>query len=230
MIGIIGAMDIEVNALIEHLEFDTVECVSGTEYHSGLLCAKPVVIARCGIGKVNSALCAQTLILRYKPKLLINVGVAGSLSPLFGIGDIAIARDLVQHDVDTSALGDPLGMVSTVNRVHFDCAPWAVELVEDIVRSDPSLHGGTCRIATGDRFVAETGDKEWIHSTFSADACDMEGGSTAQVCYVNGVDCLVIRAISDSCSGEHAMEYSQFCRMAADQSASVLMAFMNKMK
>ena len=229
MIGIIGAMQLEVEKLISGLEGDTVRMISGRQFHAGRLCGKDVVVVQCGIGKVNAAICAQTMILEYRPTLVINVGVAGSLSPQLGIGDIAVARDLVQYDVDTTAIGDPIGLVSTVNRISFPCAEWAVKMILEQVKAQEGLRGRAVRVASGDRFVADAETKRWIRDTFHADACEMEGGSIAQACFVNGVDCAVIRAISDSTDGDHAMEYDLFCEMAANHSASILMAFLAEM-
>jgi adenosylhomocysteine nucleosidase len=158
--------------------------------------------------------------------VVINVGVAGSLSGELSIGDIAVARDLIQYDVDTSPIGDPVGMVSTVNRIDFPCAAWAVEAILDTAGQCDGIRAKQARIATGDRFIADAESKKWIRETFNADACEMEGCPIAQVCYINGVACAVIRAISDSSDGDHAMEYDQFCRMAAENSAKVVEGFL----
>ena len=115
MIGIIGAMGVEVLALAELLENKKCEKISGIEYMSGTIYGKDVVLAVCGIGKVFAAICAQTMILKYNPDVIINTGVAGTLSDELSIGDIAIADSVVQHDMDTSPLGDPVGMLSDIN-------------------------------------------------------------------------------------------------------------------
>lgn len=226
MIGIIGAMQLEVETLIAKMEDDAVRTVSGREFHVGRLCGQDVVAVQCGIGKVNAAMCAEAMILEFAPSLIVNVGVAGSLSGELSIGDIAVARDLIQYDVDTSAIGDPIGLVSTVNRIDFPCADWAAKAILDAAAQCGGIRARLARIATGDKFVADTQTKKWIHETFGADACEMEGCPIAQVCYINGVDCAVIRAISDSSDGDHAMEYDQFCRMAAENSAKVVEGFL----
>ena len=113
------------------------------------------------------------------------------------VGDIAVARDLVQHDVDTTAVGDPIGLVSTVNRVEFPCAAWAVEGLLNAISSLPGLRGREARIASGDQFISDAARKRFIAETFQGDVCEMEGCPIAQVCWINGVDCAVLRAISD---------------------------------
>ena len=125
-IGIIGAMDIEVNALISMLTDHKFETVSGITIHTGILEGKRVAIAKCGIGKVFAAICTETLILRHSPALIVNTGVGGALADGITTGDIVIADKLCQHDMDTSAIGDPKGLVSGINRIYFDADPRAV--------------------------------------------------------------------------------------------------------
>jgi len=114
MIGIIGAMDIEVENIKALLSDITTETVSGVDFVKGKFGQKDVVVAKCGVGKVFSALCTEAMILKYNPKVIINVGVAGCLTPELKIGDIVIADKVVQHDMDTSPLGDPIGMLSDI--------------------------------------------------------------------------------------------------------------------
>ena len=118
MIGIIAAMDVEMKSLRSFMTDTKTETVSGITFVSGTLEGKLVVTAVCGIGKVFAAMCAQTMILRYQPECIVNTGVAGALSDKLSIGSVAISSAVVQHDMDTSALGDPLGLISGVNKVQ----------------------------------------------------------------------------------------------------------------
>ena len=108
MIGIIGAMQIEVDAICEKMTEKTKETVSGIDFYVGKLCGRDVVIARCGIGKVFAAICAQTMIIKFNADIIINTGVAGSLDSRLNIKDLAVSVGCVEHDMDTSALGDPV--------------------------------------------------------------------------------------------------------------------------
>lgn len=117
MTGIIGAMSSEVEKLLEQMEEDKTEKISGITYHSGMLAGRQCVVAQCGIGKVAAAVCAQTMFLRYAPSELINVGVAGGIGSGVHIGDVVISSGLVQHDMDTTALGDKKGFISGLNLV-----------------------------------------------------------------------------------------------------------------
>ena len=225
MIGIIGAMDVEVAALIDQLEAPKTQVVSGLRFHEGRLCGRDVVVVRGGVGKVNAAMCAEAMILRWQPALILNVGVAGALTDRFAIGDVAIGRDCVQYDVDTTALGDPVGMVSTVNRVDFPCAEWAIEaLLEAAERA--GLRACATRIASGDTFNDDPADKRRIVERFGAEVCDMEGCPIAQVCWINGVSFTEVRGISDATDGEHSSEYTRWRDQAAENAARTVRAFL----
>ena len=228
MIGIIGAMPVEMELLLANTVVTAVREVSGMRFHSGRLCGREVVLVQGGVGKVNAAMCAQTMILLYRPELVINVGVAGCLTDRLAVGDIAIARDFVQYDVDSSALGDPVGMVSTVNRIDFPCAPRVVEAMRRTVEQMPDLKGSVVRIASGDRFNDDGETAELIRGYFRAEVCEMEGCPIAQVCFINGTDCVAMRGISDSTSGSHSAEYGLSRDMAAHNCALALMAFLER--
>ena len=208
-IGIIGAMKPEVEKLIASLQGATSERVGGIDFHIGKMGDKNVVVALCGIGKVFAAMCAEAMIIAYSPKLIINTGVGGALKRGVKPLDVMIAESLVQHDMDTSALGDPKGLVSGINVVYFDTDKRAVDLADGIAR-DAGLTPFRGIIASGDRFVAESADKERIVSDFDASVCEMEGAAIAHVCYVNSTPCCVIRAISDSADEGSSIDYMKF--------------------
>ncbi len=226
LIGVIGAMQVEVQPLILEMRSVTKRTVSGRVFHRGRLCGRDVVVVRGGVGKVNAAMSAEAMILEYRPELIVNVGVAGALTGALEIGDIAVARDLVQYDVDSTALGDPPGFVSTVERVEFPCAPWAVEGIVRALACLDGMKARVVRIASGDRFNDDAQTAKMIVDTFHADACEMEACPIAQVCFVNGIDCAVIRAISDSTAGSHSREYTLCRDVAAGAAARALMAFL----
>ena len=120
LVGIIGAMDMEVSGLISKMENAKSTVFGGMTFTEGKLCGKNVVISKCGIGKVFAAMCAQTMILKFAPDFIINSGVAGALSESLNIMDAVIATRVVQHDMDTSPLGDPKGLISGINVVYID--------------------------------------------------------------------------------------------------------------
>lgn len=225
MIGIIAAMDVEMNSLRSFMEDTETETISGIKFVRGTLEGKDVVTAVCGIGKVFAALCAQTMILHYQPTAIINTGVAGTLTDALNIGSIAVSSAVVQHDMDTSPLGDPVGLISGINKVELP----ADRLLCGQLSACAKVMGvrtATGVIASGDQFVASAERKAFITSHFGAIACEMEGAAIGQVCYVNRVPFCVLRAISDSADGSSHMDYPSFVKMAAEQSVNLLRRFM----
>ena len=225
MIGIIAAMDVEMKSLRSYMENTETEVISGIRFVRGTLEGKDVVTAVCGIGKVFAALCAQTMILHYQPKAIINTGVAGTLTDALTIGSIAVSSAVVQHDMDTSPLGDPIGLISGINKVELP----ADRLLCGQLSACAKVMGiktATGVIASGDQFVASAERKAFIVEHFKAIACEMEGAAVGQVCYVNKVPFCVLRAISDSADGSSHMDYPTFVQMAAEQSVALLRRFM----
>ena len=225
MIGIICAIDREAEKLKENMKGIAAEQIGRLEFTAGSLMGQDVVIGMAGMGKVNAAMCAQAMVMRYAPSLIVNSGVAGSLSPRLDIGDIAVGTGVVQHDFDTTAMGDPPAYFRELGSDTFPCDR---DVAEAILRAAESegVRAVPAKIASGDKFVSDADDKARIVRLFGAEACEMEGGAIAQVCFRNGVKCAVIRAISDSTDGEHHVEFHEFMPVAADNSARVLMAFL----
>lgn len=218
MIGIIGAMDIEIEHIISHMTNKETEVISGVTYTKGEINKNEVVAAVCGIGKVFAAICAQTMILRYNPSAIINTGVAGTLTDEVGVLDSVVASALVQHDMDTTYFGDPRGMISGINVVEFRCDESLCEKVCSNI-SGKFIRG---TIASGDCFVANEEKKKDIAKTFNAVACEMEGAAIAHVCYVGKVPFCVVRTISDGADGDKVMSYEAFREEAAKKSAQII--------
>lgn len=225
MTGIIGAMRVEVETIRALMENKRSEVVGGVEYITGTLHGKEVVTAVCGIGKVAAAMCAQAMILKFAPERIINTGVGGSLSEKLAIGDIAVAESLVQHDMDTSPLGDPLGFISGINVVNIPCDEKVVDTLVACVGKLDGIKALKGVIASGDQFIADAAKKDFIKSNFNAVVCEMEGASIAQVCYTNGVPFGVVRAVSDCADGSSHMDYGEFLPMAAASAAKLIESF-----
>ena len=225
MTGIIGVMRIEVETIRSLMENKRSEVVGGVEYITGTLHGKEIVTAVCGIGKVAAAMCAQAMILKFAPERIINTGVGGSLSEKLAIGDIAVAESLVQHDMDTSPLGDPLGFISGINIVNIPCDKKVVDTLVACVEKLDGVKALKGVIASGDQFIADAAKKDFIKSNFDAVVCEMEGASIAQVCYTNGVPFGVVRAVSDCADGSSHMDYGEFLPMAAASAAKLIESF-----
>lgn len=224
MIGIIGAMKIEIDGLKGMMSDIKTEVISGVEYCSGKIHGREVVVAVCGIGKVFAAICAEAMILRYGVDFVINTGVGGSLNESLKIGDILVAEKVCQHDMDTSPIGDPKGLLSGINKIYLSCdAEWAEKITEAAGKAGVTCRRGT--VATGDQFVNSAEEKERIVSEFEADVCEMEGGSIGHVCYINNVPFVIVRAVSDDASGMSHMDYNEFAPMAAENSIKLIEQF-----
>ena len=224
MIAILGAMQAEVDSLIREIKDVKIENVSGSDFARGTIGSHEVVVARCGVGKVNAAVCCQTLIMTYHPEVIINSGAAGSLSPELDILDVAVATDAVQHDYDTTGLGEPNGALSINGELvtYLPCdAAWRERLIK--AAAAVGIKAVPVRIASGDQFISRKEDKRRIVEIFGAAACEMEGAAIAQVCYLAGVPCAILRAISDSTDDNHSMEFETFLSRAVDNSFRILM-------
>ena len=228
-IGIIGAMSVEVEALKAKLEGLETIAVSGIEFHCGRLCGKDVVVARCGIGKVFAAMCAQTMIIKFGVTHLINTGVGGTLCEGLDILDVAIADGVVQHDMDTSPLGDPVGLISGINKVVLPTSSRLAALAEQAAK-DMGKRCVVGIIASGDQFICSEQKKKYIVENFNAICCEMEGAAIGHVCYISGVDFAVIRCISDNASGEAEMEYPEMVSRAAVRSQALVESILESLE
>ncbi|MDF2504021.1 5'-methylthioadenosine/adenosylhomocysteine nucleosidase [Clostridium sp.] len=221
IIGIIGAMDEELELLLKEIKLEKKENKASMEFNCGELYGKTVVIVRCGIGKVNAAVCTQVLIDDFNVDSVINVGIAGGIGKDIFPGDIVIAENLVQHDMDTSAFGDKIGQIPRLNTYDFKCDNELVELAKKACASfEKNFFMG--RIVTGDQFVADIEKIKWLSKDFGAVACEMEGGSIAQVCYLNEIPFVVIRSISDNANNGAHMDYEKFTPIAVKNSTNIL--------
>lgn len=231
MIGIINAMHCEMEPLLEQLTVQNTETISDTEFVIGTLAGHEVVIAECGIGKVFAAMCAQTMILRYHPDKIIMTGVAGSLTNKLSIGGIALGMGAVQHDIDTTAIGDDYGTISGANETYV-VMPTDKKTTNDLLKIAKQRGYETQLgiIASGDQFVADSARKEFIIEKFRAIACEMEGGAVAQVCYCNKVPFALIRAISDGADEEGGMDYLEFLPIAIERSSKLLLSYLKSLR
>ncbi|HIS03965.1 MAG TPA: 5'-methylthioadenosine/adenosylhomocysteine nucleosidase [Candidatus Pullichristensenella avicola] len=227
MIGVIGALDIEIERLVEKMERPVRREVSGIPFVCGSIHGVETVVARAGVGKVNAAVCAQTMALVYEPELIVNTGVSGALSQELRVGDIVVGTDVVQHDMDTTPMGEAPGTITIrgVDMVAFACDRLASTAI-CTAAADLGIRVVRGRIASGDQFVASSARKREIVRLFSAATCEMEAGAIAQVCRMNDIPCAVIRCISDGGNEEAPMSYEEFLPMAAKNSAALTLEFL----
>ena len=228
MIGIIGAMDVEINGLVKEMVISEEKEISGIAFYKGLLEGKETVVAKCNPGKVNAAICAQTMILMYDVKALINTGVAGGLSRNLNICDVAIASDVVEHDMDTTPLGEPAGFISGINMVKIPADKKIYTILGKCAKECDDTYTETGTIASGDQFLNSSVVKDRIISMFGAIAGEMEGASIGHVAYANNIPFGVLRVISDNADGESDMDFPHFCEIAAIKSIKICKDFVKK--
>ncbi|MBP3634145.1 MAG: 5'-methylthioadenosine/adenosylhomocysteine nucleosidase [Oscillospiraceae bacterium] len=224
-LGIIGAMDLEVDALKEKLVGTKVTTKAGMDFYEGKLGGTDVVIVRCGIGKVNAALCVQILADLFRVSHVINTGIAGSLNAKLDIGDILVSRDAIHHDMDVTIFGYAPGQVPGTAVREFtadaDMAALALRLCEKV---NPDIHAMAGRVVSGDQFISSSEVKNRLISEFAGDCAEMEGASIAHGATLNGIPFVIIRAISDKADGSAEMDYPTFERQAALHSAKLVEA------
>ena len=196
-IAIYYAMPGELASLVETDTKPMDEC-AGVRFYRIPTQRHEVIAVAGGVGKVNAAMAAQLTILKYAPDLIMDVGVAGCFKNV-EIGTLMLAQSFIQHDVDTTAVGDPIGLVSTVNRVDFpvdgfDAARKALDKL--------GLNYLAGIGATGDWFATGTDRAREIEKTFHPLFCEMEGGAIAQVCLRNHVHFLAVKSVSDCLFGD----------------------------
>lgn len=238
IIGIICALNDEADALIAYMTDKNEETILGLKYTNGLLYGRNVVVSVCGAGKVAAAISTQTMLLKYGPELVINSGVAGALSEELSVFDIVIATDVIQYDFDTSACGDPVGLITAVGEREMECD----KSTSDALFKSACKLGFTSvrgRIATGDRFISGKEEILRVKAISDAVACEMEGGAVAQTCIMagglsfhgqrregceRGIPFCIVRSISDSGNG---IEFGKFVKEAAKRSAAVISDYLN---
>lgn len=224
MTGIITAMTQEGEKLIENADINERVTIGFQTYYIGTVANQDVVISVCGVGKVFAAICTQTMIVKFGCDHILNVGVAGSLDNNIDINDVVFAENVVQYDMDTSALGDPKGMISGINIIEIPCDNSQLELVRKSAKAvGLSLKKGT--IATGDKFFKDIKSREKIAQRFNAKAGEMEGGAVGQTAFSSGIPFNVVRIISDKAGENSANEYSENCQSSANLLAKVILKY-----
>ena len=228
--GIVGAMDVEVAALKAKLADAQVSTFAGMEFCEGTIGRMHAVVVKCGVGKVNAALCVQILADRFGVTQLINTGVAGSLNNEIAIGDIVVSTDAVYHDVDAAVFGYQPGEVPQLGRLSFPADSALRELAASSCRrAAPEIRVFEGRIASGDQFISSRERKEWIREAFHADCTEMEGAAIAQAAYLNRLPFVIIRAISDKADESVAVSYEEFEGKAAEHCAKLVEHMLSEM-
>ncbi len=231
-IGIMGAMDMEVELLQSNMVVDRIDTVSGRFFTVGMLKDVPCICVKAGVGKVNAALTATILISRYDVDAVIFTGAAGGINPDLAIGAIVIGQRVIHHDYgeitpdafmpwDTVGFLADSALISLTRRAaaQVKYKPIPEELAGEIDRL-PSVTVGT--VVTGDQFIASEEKRQWLEKTFGADCVEMEGAAVAQVCAVNKIPFVIIRSLSDLANETADVDFTAFARYASENSAAIV--------
>ncbi len=225
-IGIIGAMELEVETLKEKMTVTNIVRKASMDFYEGSLNGVGVVIVRSGVGKVNAGICVQILADLFQVTHIINTGVAGSLNAKIDIGDIVISTDAMYHDVDATIFGYQPGEIPQMGQREFIADPVLIELAKDSCEKvNPDIHVFPGRVVSGDQFVSDKSLKERLVNVFEGFCTEMEGTAIAQAATLNGLPFVIIRAISDKADESAEMDYPAFERKAAADCAK-LVAYM----
>ena len=230
-IGIIGAMELEVESLKTSMTVTNTLTKAGMDFFEGSLNDTPVVIVRSGVGKVNAAICVQILADIFKVTHIINTGVAGSLNAALNIGDIVLSKDVLHHDVDATIFGYAPGEVPQLGIREFPGDESMIRLAhESCLETAPDLNAVIGRVISGDQFISSKEVKNRLIETFQGDCAEMEGAAIAHASYLNRIPFIIIRAISDKADDSAEMDYPTFERKAAQTCAKLTECFVKKLK
>lgn len=222
-VGIIGAMELEVEELKSKMDTVSITTKAGMEFHEGTLNGVNAVIVKCGIGKVNAALCVQVLADLFQVTHIINTGVAGSLNAALDIGDILISKDALYHDMDVTIFGYQPGEVPQIGLREFPADERLAALAKEACEKvNPGINAIVGRVVSGDQFISDKDTKNRLISLYQGDCAEMEGASIAHGAYLNQIPFVIIRAISDKADDTSEMEYPVFERAAAKHSARLV--------
>lgn len=221
-IGIVGAMQEEIDLLLSEQQEVTTERHAGILFYAGKLHGRKIVSCKSGVGKVNAAVCTQVLIDRFGADAVIFTGVAGALDPLLEIGDIVVSDSCVQHDMDVTALGFPRGVIPYQEVSEFPSDP---ELIRLARQAGERLFPGRCRIGkvlSGDQFIADREAVKRLREELGGACAEMEGAAVAQVCHMNDIPHVIIRSMSDKADGSAHVNFAEFTVESANRSYAIV--------
>ena len=228
-IGIIGAMEIELETLKSHMQITNTLEKASMSFLEGTLNHTPVVVVKSGIGKVNAGMCVQILVDIFHVTHIINTGIAGSLNAVIDIGDIVLSTDALYHDVDATGFY-PIGEIPQLGTLSFQADSQMIALAKSSCEAvNPDIKVFQGRIVTGDQFVSSPSVKDNILRNFPGSFCtEMEGAAIAHASWLNHIPFIIIRAISDKADDSAAMDYPTFEQQAIQHSVKLIEEFVSQ--
>ncbi len=221
LVGLIGAMDEEIELLLNSMENRQTTVKAGIKYYSGDIFGKPAVLCKSGVGKVNAAVTTQILLDTFGVSKVLFTGVAGAVHPGLNIGDIVISSHCIQHDMDVTALGYPKGVIPYQEVSTFTADEALVKLAEQAC-SELKQHAITGIVLSGDQFIASSTVVANLREQLNGACAEMEGAAVAQVCTMNAAPFVIIRSMSDKADGSAHVNYQEFTELASRRSHTIL--------
>jgi len=216
-----SAMAEEMELYLDTCRIEETRERAGLTFHEATYHGHDLVMVKAGVGKVNAAMCTQILVDTFDADAVICTGSAGALHDDLDIGDIVIAEDCVQHDVRVDFLGLPPGQIPFSDLRFFSAAPALIEHARAVDLPGHSLRFG--RVCTGDAFIQDEDRRTAIREELGGDCVEMEGAAVGQVCTLNEVPFLLVRAISDRADGASDIDFQAFLHEAAQSSARIVL-------
>ena len=226
-IGIITAMEEELEAIQKLMQEISVKQIKDLRFIIGQIQNRNIIIVQCGVGKVNAARTTQKLIDNFDVSCIMNIGVAGAVNAMLEVGDVVVAKRVVQHDFDITAFGHSKGYITGIGN-YISCDNNLIDELEQILNTLPErsykIKFGI--VATGDIFCTEKWMKEKINGKFNADVVDMECASIGQVCYLENIPFIAIRSVSDIPNGDNVRTYEENLKIACKRCSNILLEYL----
>ncbi|OXT06350.1 5'-methylthioadenosine/S-adenosylhomocysteine nucleosidase [Thermoanaerobacterium thermosaccharolyticum] len=229
-IGLIGAMEEEIDILKHFISNEEVTNRADMIFYKGQLNGLDTVVVRSGIGKVNAAIAAQILISEFNVDCIINTGVAGGIKSGINVGDIVISSDAIEHDFDTTAFGDELGVIPRMKTSIFKADKCLIDIALKAANDNIDGKAYVGRIVSGDRFISSKEEARRLGQQFSAYAVEMEGAAIAHTAYLNNIPFVIIRSISDNADGNATSDFNLFVKKASIVSSNIVKEMINMIK
>ena len=230
--GIIGAMDIEIAILKKEMESNgsLKQITKGRfNFFEGKIAGKDVIVVKSGVGKVNAALCAQRLILKFGCTHIINTGIAGAMASGLKVLDFVASTDAVYHDMDATGFGYKKTEIPQMKCSDFPADGKMLEVARSAFKEFPAEHKLVFgRIATGDQFISDKEKKSAIQETCSPACVEMEGAAVAHACWINEIPFVIIRCMSDMADDDGESIYSFNENEAASLSGSLVLSMLGR--
>lgn len=227
VIGLIGAMDEEIELLLAQMVSSKKVSKAGVNYVKGTLQGREIVVCKSGVGKVNAAVTTQILIDHFGVSQVLFTGVAGALDPRLNIGDIVISSSCMQHDMDVTPLGYERGVIPYQSISDFPADDRLISLAEQACKELSAEGYLVGKVLSGDQFIASRDTVQTLYEQLNGVCAEMEGSAVAQVCHMNGVPYVVIRSMSDKADGSAHVNFAEFTVKASQRSHSIVSHILN---